>query len=50
VPSCRLQVDAGEDLGQLRRVQLDAVAIADVGQLETADLEPLVPDGQLLAA
>jgi hypothetical protein len=30
----------------LRRVQLDAVAIAGVGQLETADLEPLVPDGQ----
>ena len=41
-----LQVDAGEDHGQLRRVQLDAVAIAGVGHLETADLEPFVPDGQ----
>jgi hypothetical protein len=30
----------------LRRVQLDAIAIAGVGHLETADLEPLVPDGQ----
>jgi hypothetical protein len=44
--SRRLQVDAGEDHGQLRRVQLDAVAIAGVGHLEAADLEPLVPDGQ----
>jgi hypothetical protein len=43
---CRLQVDAGEDHGQLRRVQFDAIAIAGVGHLEAADLEPLVPDGQ----
>src|ERR1700761_1149008 len=45
-PSGRLEVDAGEDHGQLRRVQLDAVAIAGVGDLEAADFESLVPDGQ----
>src|SRR5579883_3248889 len=44
--SCRPQVDAGEDHGQLRRVQFDAIAIAGVGHLEAAEFEPLVPDGQ----
>ena len=37
----RAQVDAGEDHGQLSRVQLDAGAIAGVGDLEGAGLESL---------
>jgi hypothetical protein len=37
----RLEVDAGEDHGQLGRVQLDAVALAGVGDLEGADFESL---------
>src|SRR5579871_5462959 len=44
--SCRLRVDAGEDHGQLCRIELDAIAIAGVGHLEAADFEPPVPDGQ----
>jgi hypothetical protein len=30
----------------LRLVQFDAIAIAGVGHLETAEFEPLVPDSQ----
>jgi hypothetical protein len=41
-----LQVDAGEDQGQLRRPQFDAVLSAGVGQLEGAGLESLVLDRQ----
>src|SRR5262249_54290669 len=46
--SCCLQVDAGEDPGQLCRDQIGAIAITGVGHLEAADLEPLVPDGQTI--
>ena len=35
----RTEVDAGEDHGQLRRLQLDAVATTGVGDLEAADFE-----------
>src|SRR5579883_992710 len=42
----RAEVDPGEDHGQLRRQERDAVAGAGVGQLEGAGLEPLVPDRQ----
>ena len=41
-----VQVDAGEDHGQLRRLQFDAVWRPASGHLEGAGLEPLVPDGQ----
>ncbi len=40
------RVDAGEEHGQLRRLQLDPVAGGGRGRLEAADLEPFVPDGQ----
>ena len=40
------QVDAGEEHGQLRRRDLDPVPSSDLGHLEGAGLEPLIPDGQ----
>src|SRR4051812_43322726 len=43
------QVDSGEDHGQLRRRDFDAVASGGVGQLEGAGLEAFVPDGQAVA-
>jgi hypothetical protein len=36
-----VQVDAGEDHGQLRRLQFDAVPSAGIRRLERAGLEPL---------
>src|SRR3954471_13235255 len=44
-----LEVDAGEDHGQLRRLQLDAVGPGGGGHLERPGLEPLVPEGQAVA-
>jgi hypothetical protein len=44
-----VEVDAGEDHGQLRRPQLDAVDPGGGGHLERPGLEPLVPDGQPVA-
>ena len=38
------QVDAGEEHGQLRRLDLDPVPSSDLGHLEGAGLEPLEPD------
>src|SRR5438874_2345882 len=47
--ACTPQVDAGEEHGQLRRLQFDPVLDAGLGQLEGADLESFVPDGQAVA-
>src|SRR5271157_5351461 len=43
------QVDAGEDHGQLRRPQFDAVGFGGAGHLERSGLEPLVPDHKPIA-
>jgi hypothetical protein len=40
------QVDAGEEHGQLRRLNLDPVSSSDLGHLEGAGLKPLISDGQ----
>src|SRR5689334_21017721 len=44
-----LEVEAGEDHGQLRRLQLDALGPGRGGHLERPGLEPLVPEGQAVA-
>ena len=46
---CGSQVDAGEEHGQFRRLDLDPVPSSDLGHLEGAGLEPLIPDGQAVA-
>ena len=44
--ACTPQVDPGEDHGQLRRPEFDAVGFGGAGHLEASCLEPLVPDRQ----
>jgi hypothetical protein len=40
------EVDAGEEHGQLRRLEFDAIVAGGVGQLEGSGFQPLVPDRQ----
>ena len=47
--ACTLEVDSGEDHGELRRLEFDAVAFGGAGHLEGPGLESLVPDGQPVA-
>src|SRR4051794_5216164 len=47
--ACGPDVDPGEDHGQFRRPELDALASGGVGELEGPGLESLVPDGQAVA-
>ena len=44
--ACTAEVDSGEDHGQLRRLEFDAVALGDVRHLEGTAFKSLVPDGQ----
>src|SRR3954471_18144976 len=46
--ACTPQVDPGEDHGQLRRPEFDAVGFGGAGHLEASCLEPLVPDRQAI--
>src|SRR4051795_11780319 len=45
-PACTPHVDPGEDHGELRRLELDAVGFGGARHLEGSGLESLVPDGQ----
>src|SRR5512143_2328506 len=44
--ACAPQVDPGEDHGELRRLEFDAVAFGGAGHREGSALESLVPDDQ----
>src|SRR3954453_21810160 len=44
--ACTPHVDPGEDHGELRRPEFDAVGFGGAGHLEGSGLESLVPDGQ----
>src|SRR5512135_3108946 len=47
--ACALHVDPGEDHGQLRRLEFDAVGCGGGGHLERSAFESLVPDRQPVA-
>src|SRR4051812_13599296 len=47
--ACRVQIDPGQEHGQLRRLEFDAILGDRLGHLEAPFLKPLVPDRQTVA-